>query len=92
MSFIATKERGSQNIHFTRRDLSNEISERNRRLKGIDISSTLNYFRERQVKDPSFFYAIEVDEENMAHNLFWIDGRSRMAYQNFGDVITFDTA
>ncbi|OAY69605.1 Protein FAR1-RELATED SEQUENCE 5, partial [Ananas comosus] len=34
MSFMAAKEGGSHNIHFTRKDLNNEVSERNRRLKG----------------------------------------------------------
>ena len=24
-------------------------------------------------------------------NFFWVDARSRLAYEQFGDVITFDT-
>ena len=36
-----------------------------------------------------FFYAIEVDEYGWG-NCFWADARSRMAYQYFGDVVTFD--
>lgn len=48
-------------------------------------------FHELQERDSLFFYALQVDEQSMARNLFWIDDRSRIAYQNFGDVITFDT-
>ncbi|XP_020098476.1 protein FAR1-RELATED SEQUENCE 5-like isoform X2 [Ananas comosus] len=91
MSFMAAREGGAHNIHFIRKDLSNQVSESNRRLIGVDVSTTINYFRELQARDSLFFYALEVDEQSMARNLFWIDGRSRIAYQNFGDVVTFDT-
>ena len=38
-----------------------------------------------------FFYAIQVDQENRMTNIFWRDGRSRIDYNSFGDVICFDT-
>ena len=38
-----------------------------------------------------FFYAIQVDQENLMTNFFWRDGRSRIDYNSFGDVICFDT-
>lgn len=91
MSYLAVKEGGRQNIHFTRKDLMNEVSGKNRRLLGIDVSSALNYFRELQSKDSSFFYSIDVDDQYLTRNIFWVDGRSRMAYKYFNDVVTFDT-
>lgn len=49
------------------------------------------YFRKKQEEDPEFFYAIEPDEDGFVKNLFWVDGRSRRAYLEFGDVVTFNT-
>ena len=48
------------------------------------------YFIERQCKNLCFVYAIEVDEYGCMGNCFWADGRSRMSYQYFRDVATFD--
>nr|CAD1836504.1 unnamed protein product [Ananas comosus var. bracteatus] len=76
MTFMTAREGGSQNIHFTRKDLNNQVSERNRRLRGVDISSTIDYFHKIQAKDPSFFYAIEVDEEIQHETYFGLtEGR-----------------
>ena len=34
---------------------------------------------------------IQCDESGRAVNFFWVDSRSRMTYQYFGDAVTFDT-
>ncbi|KAI8538105.1 hypothetical protein RHMOL_Rhmol09G0076400 [Rhododendron molle] len=34
---------------------------------------------------------MDVDKDNCLCNVFWADARSREAYKEFGDVITFDT-
>nr|CAD1822923.1 unnamed protein product [Ananas comosus var. bracteatus] len=91
MAFMQARKGGRHNIHFTRKDLSNKVAEKNRNLIGIDVASALNYFRELQSKDPLFFYAIDVDDQQQARNIFWVTGRSRLAYEHFGDVVTFDT-
>lgn len=69
----------------------NLISAENRKLIGVDVNTTLLYFKKKQEEDPEFFYAIEPDETGAAKNIFWIDGRGRRAFQEFGDVVTFDT-
>ena len=38
-----------------------------------------------------FFYAIQVDQENRIINFFWRDGRSKINYNSFRDVLCFDT-
>ncbi|XP_020244198.1 protein FAR1-RELATED SEQUENCE 5-like [Asparagus officinalis] len=60
-------------------------------LFNSDISTTLSYFQQLQAENPMFFYAVQIDSNNCAKNMFWVDGRSRMAYQHFGDAVTFDT-
>ncbi|KAK4601355.1 hypothetical protein RGQ29_010777 [Quercus rubra] len=56
-----------------------------------DAQSLVNHFKQKQAEDPMFFYAIQVDQENRMTNFFWRDGRSRIDYNSFGDVICFDT-
>ncbi|KAM6547826.1 hypothetical protein CsatB_019502 [Cannabis sativa] len=56
-----------------------------------DVQKLMNLFSYLQVKDPSFFYAIQVDNQNRSTNFFWRDCRSRMDYNYFGDVIVLDT-
>ncbi|KAK3036240.1 hypothetical protein RJ639_030782 [Escallonia herrerae] len=41
--------------------------------------------------DSSFFYAFQLDNEEQITNIFWADGRMRMDYELFGDIVTFDT-
>lgn len=56
-----------------------------------DVGAILDYCKEMQKNNPSFFYAVHVDEDNRLCNFFWVDARSRMSYRYFGDVVFFDT-
>ncbi|KAI4347910.1 hypothetical protein L6164_008685 [Bauhinia variegata] len=48
-----------------------------------------NYCKRKQVENPNFFYAIQCDEDYRRRvNIFWVDARSRLAYQQFGHVIS----
>ncbi|XP_073261514.1 protein FAR1-RELATED SEQUENCE 5 [Populus alba] len=50
----------------------------------------LNYFRRLQVEDLSFFYAVQLDSNGFTTNFFWRDGRSKVDYDYFGDVLILD--
>jgi FAR1 DNA-binding domain/MULE transposase domain len=89
--YLATKKGGKKHLYFGKKDVSNELTRENNKLVGVDVDSMLNYFLKKKESDPDFFFAIEPDEDNAAKNIFWVDGRSRRAYQEFGDVVTFDT-
>ncbi|XP_016649080.1 PREDICTED: protein FAR1-RELATED SEQUENCE 5-like [Prunus mume] len=58
---------------------------------GIDAQSLLGFFKIMQANDPAFYYAIQVDEEERLSSVFWVDTRSRIAYNCFSDVVAFDT-
>lgn len=58
---------------------------------GIDAQSLLGFFKIMQASDPAFYYAIQVDEEERLSSVFWVDTRSRIAYNCFSDVVAFDT-
>jgi zinc finger SWIM domain-containing protein 3 len=71
--------------------VSNHIVAENQRLLGVDVDTTLMYFQKKQEDDAQFFYTIEPDDKGAVKNIFWVDERARRAYQEFGDVVTFDT-
>lgn len=61
-------------------------------LETKDTQSLLEYLKNKQAEDPSFFYAVDLDKEDCRiANFFWADGQSIMDYSSFGDVVSFDT-
>ncbi|XP_077219949.1 protein FAR-RED IMPAIRED RESPONSE 1-like isoform X2 [Tasmannia lanceolata] len=56
-----------------------------------DVEAISEHFIRMQLLHPTFFYGIEVDEEQYLRNIFWADAKSRLDYTHFGDVIFFDT-
>ncbi|XP_072966302.1 protein FAR1-RELATED SEQUENCE 5-like isoform X1 [Typha angustifolia] len=59
--------------------------------EGGEAQGLLEYLKKMQAENPAFFYAIQVDNNNCMTNVFWADAKARMAYQHFGDAVTFDT-
>ncbi|KAL6567684.1 hypothetical protein OROGR_001352 [Orobanche gracilis] len=77
---------------FNNRDCWNHI--RNLRRKNLEIGdaqAVFNYCKRKKDENPNFFFQIQCDEDSRMVNFFWVDARSRLAYQQFGDAITFDT-
>ncbi|KAK3190296.1 hypothetical protein Dsin_029857 [Dipteronia sinensis] len=60
------------------------------RLGEGDANAIQHYFLRMQ-SSSNFFYTMDLDEEGRLKNVFWADARSRAAYREFGDVLTFDT-
>ncbi|XP_078153657.1 uncharacterized protein LOC144548813 [Carex rostrata] len=88
--YMSAQYDGKGNIRFKKKDISNLIAGDNAKLIGVDVHTTLMYFKQKQ-DDPEFFYSILADEDGVVKNIFWVDGRGRRAYKEFGDVVTFDT-
>ncbi|XP_062182494.1 protein FAR1-RELATED SEQUENCE 5-like [Phragmites australis] len=59
-------------------------------MKSGDLRALMDYFQRMKSDNPSFYYAIQVDENDKAANVFWADARSIMDYHYFCDVICFD--
>ncbi|XP_021759174.1 protein FAR1-RELATED SEQUENCE 5-like [Chenopodium quinoa] len=49
------------------------------------------YFQSMVEDNPNFFYTYRVDEEGRLKDVIWVDARCRMAYEEFGDVVCFDS-
>jgi zinc finger SWIM domain-containing protein 3 len=83
---------GSDNLGFTKRDHKNYLrNKRQRALKFGEAASLEKYFRHQLKESPSYFYAFQLDAEELITNIFWADVRMIIDYNHFGDVITFDT-
>ncbi|XP_038725956.1 protein FAR1-RELATED SEQUENCE 4 isoform X2 [Tripterygium wilfordii] len=56
-----------------------------------DAQVLLELFMHMQEENPKFFYAVDFNEEHQLRNLFWVDAKGMEDYNNFGDVVCFDT-
>ncbi|KAJ7944011.1 Protein FAR1-RELATED SEQUENCE like [Quillaja saponaria] len=91
MSALIKEYGGISNVGFTERDCRNYMRSSKQRTLGGDTQSLLDYLRSKQSEDPSFFYAVQGDEDQCMSNIFWADPKARTNYTYFGDTVTFDT-
>uniref|UniRef100_A0A453GSR6 MULE transposase domain-containing protein n=1 Tax=Aegilops tauschii subsp. strangulata TaxID=200361 RepID=A0A453GSR6_AEGTS len=80
-----------ENAPFTKRCLRTFCGKLSKEQADDDVRKTMDAFSELGSNDPEFSYVVEVDKESKIKTLLWTNGRSKMQYHNFGDVITFDT-
>ncbi|XP_074377616.1 protein FAR-RED IMPAIRED RESPONSE 1-like [Apium graveolens] len=89
---IVVEAGGPKNMSFLEKDCRNFLDKvRRLRLGEGDANAINNYFLKMQADNSKFFYVMDLDEKGRLNNIFWADARSRAAYEEFGDVITFDT-
>ncbi|XP_048320933.1 protein FAR1-RELATED SEQUENCE 5 isoform X4 [Ziziphus jujuba] len=82
---------GFGDIGFVNRDCYTYMNRQKTLMSAGDSQNLLNLFKSKQAEDSLFFYTVQVDQENRITNFFWRDGRSRLDYDCFGDVLAFDT-
>ena len=65
---------------FAHMNCSNLIGcERKKYLPSNDAQTLLEYLKNKQLEDPTFFYAIQIDEDDdRIVNFFWADGQAIM--------------
>ncbi|XP_022853518.1 protein FAR-RED IMPAIRED RESPONSE 1-like isoform X2 [Olea europaea var. sylvestris] len=56
-----------------------------------DAQVMVEFLLHMQDKNPNFFYAIDLNQDRRLKNVFWVDAKSRLDYESFGDVVFFDT-
>lgn len=66
-------------------------SKRTREMREGEAERIQQHFQSKKMKNPSFFYAMQLDAENQIANIFWTDAKMVMDYGDFGDVLCFDT-
>ncbi|KAL7212173.1 hypothetical protein ACSBR2_014946 [Camellia fascicularis] len=92
MDFMVHQSGGYEKVGFIHRDLHNQFQvERKVQLTEGDTEGALGYLSAKLDADPLFFFKYNVDKDNRLDKIFWANGRSRMDYAAFGDVLVFDT-
>jgi hypothetical protein len=61
-------------------------------LEPEDAEALVGFLKRRTIEQGMFYWDVQVDQEGQMINFFWRDGRSRVDYDCFGDVVVFDTA
>nr|XP_045087992.1 protein FAR1-RELATED SEQUENCE 5-like [Aegilops tauschii subsp. strangulata] len=79
-------------VGFTRREIYNLCAREKRKLlsKG-DAATVIGIMVSRKQRDPSFFFEYKLDKEGHMNRMFWCDSQSRHDYEDFGDVLVFDS-
>ncbi|KAJ4969932.1 hypothetical protein NE237_003031 [Protea cynaroides] len=81
-----------ETIDLYQMDYKNYLhSKRMMQMRVGDAGGVLQYLQQMQLEDPAFFYAIQVDEDDLMTNIFWADSRMVLDYTHFGDVVCLDT-
>ncbi|XP_074358149.1 protein FAR1-RELATED SEQUENCE 5-like [Apium graveolens] len=93
MNGIGKIHGGNEKVGFNVQHVRNVLrDERKKRFEISDAQAGLDLFhRLNEESGSKYFIRTEVDEENRLKCLVWIDPRCIMAYQNFGDVMAFNT-
>ncbi|XP_021726899.1 protein FAR1-RELATED SEQUENCE 6-like [Chenopodium quinoa] len=66
---------------------------KHRRLKmaGGDAQTMMDYFDYMQADNQNFYHVHRLDKKGRLKDVLWVDARSRVAYEEFGDVVYFDS-
>ncbi|KAL5864407.1 hypothetical protein ACOSQ3_001921 [Xanthoceras sorbifolium] len=64
---------------------------RTRDMREGEVERIQHYLQSKQLKNPSFIYAMQLDAEDQISNIFWADAKMVVDYSDFGDVVCYDT-
>ena len=83
---------GKEFVGFTREDQTTYLrAKRQRNLQYGEAESLLRYFQQQVAENPYFYYAIQLDVDEMITNIFRADHQMITDYGLFGDAVSFDT-
>ncbi|GJU95017.1 FAR1-related sequence 5-like protein [Tanacetum coccineum] len=66
------------------------VSGKRKRNLGKECHGVIMHFKERAEVDKDFYFATYLSIDGTSRNLFWVDGRSRLSYNQFGYVVVSD--
>ncbi|XP_057421165.1 protein FAR1-RELATED SEQUENCE 5-like isoform X2 [Lotus japonicus] len=91
-SYLGEEVGGVDELGITMKDVHNHVyTEKPKLIEAGDAQSLLNQLQSRQAQDAMFYYSVQLDQESRLTNVFWRDGKSKVDYDCFGDVVVFDT-
>ncbi|XP_021719413.1 protein FAR-RED IMPAIRED RESPONSE 1-like [Chenopodium quinoa] len=73
------------------KDLQHELYKQRRlKMAGGDVRAMMDYFDYMQADNQNFYHANRLDDDGRLKDVMWVDARSRVTYEDFGDVVFFD--
>ncbi|KAK9677230.1 hypothetical protein RND81_11G129500 [Saponaria officinalis] len=72
-------------------EIGDRFQSGNLTLKCGNSRALHDYFCQKQLTSPNFFYITDLNDEGLIRSVFWIDSRARASYSYFGDVVAIDT-
>ncbi|XP_039122320.1 protein FAR1-RELATED SEQUENCE 6-like [Dioscorea cayenensis subsp. rotundata] len=85
------RDSGSENLPIDEDELKNSVERGHLKIGPGDNEAMQQFFTRMQKKNSNFFHLVDLDEESRLRSVFWADSRSRIAYEYFSDVVSFDT-
>nr|XP_016492611.1 PREDICTED: protein FAR-RED IMPAIRED RESPONSE 1-like [Nicotiana tabacum] len=83
---------GPENLGCTPKDCRNYILKSKKlQLQEGDAQSLLKFFSDMQQNDREFYCSVDVDSFGQFRNVVWVHSHSKVAYEEFHDVICLDT-
>ncbi|XP_021754610.1 protein FAR1-RELATED SEQUENCE 8-like [Chenopodium quinoa] len=83
---------GVEEMTFTQRDLENVVAQKTRlELTEGDANGMIEYFNKMCVDNQNFFHLCRFGKDGALQDVVWVDARSRAAYEEFEDVVCFDS-
>lgn len=91
-SSLARDRNGLENMRITHMDLHNVIDQ-GRRLKLMDgdANAMQELFNKMTADNQNFFHMHRFDQFGVLKDVMWVDARSRVAFEEFGDIVWFDS-
>ncbi|CAL0316337.1 unnamed protein product [Lupinus luteus] len=88
-SYIGEEVGGFDKAGSTVKDMQNFVyTQKMKFIEAGDAQSLVNQLQKRQSEDPMFYYTVQFDQESRLTNVFWRDGKSKLDYDCFGDVMS----
>ncbi|XP_044980053.1 protein FAR1-RELATED SEQUENCE 9-like [Hordeum vulgare subsp. vulgare] len=79
------------NLPFKTKDANTSQCAEQQEKPNSDVETTVNHLKELELQNPFVSFTTQIDEDSVVRSLFWTDARSRIDYEIFGDVLSFDT-
>ncbi|XP_056695102.1 protein FAR-RED IMPAIRED RESPONSE 1-like [Spinacia oleracea] len=91
-NLMAVQHNGRGRMPFLRKDLNDVVAkERKARTSGGDAKAMFDYFKKMKADNSDFFHVYRQGANGILQDVLWVDARSRAAYEEFGDVVCFDS-
>lgn len=90
-SIVGAGDGSGMGVPFRRQTLKSLCARLARESIDDDMTKTIRILQDLSSKDPNFSVRVEVDEGSRVKTVLWCNGKNKIDYAHFGDVLTFDT-